>query len=179
MRLSEAPNGACGSRERRNGLETKLAKLSYFSKELTCYSTDTMAGNFHEQFEDAVERPSDRSTGLVFAAVSVIVAAVYYRHMPVLVGGLILAALFGGLSLLAPDLLRPLNIMWFNFGRLLQKVVRPAVMGVLFMLVIVPFGLVMRLRYDPLQAKIGPNHKSFWIERSPVGQGAPSMKNQF
>ncbi len=138
-----------------------------------------MAGNFHEQFEEAVERPSDRSTGLVFAAVSTIAAAVYYRQMPVLVGGLILAVLFGGLSLLAPHLLRPLNIVWFNFGRLLQKIVRPAVMGVLFALVIVPFGLVMRLRYDPLRAKIGSNHKTFWIERSPAGQSVTSMKNQF
>lgn len=138
-----------------------------------------MAGNFHEQFDEAVERPSDRSTGIVFAAVSAIVAAIYYRHTPVLMSGLVLAVLFGGLSLLAPRLLRPLNIAWFNFGRLLQKIVRPAVMGLLFALVIVPSGFVMRLRYDPLRAKIGSNHKTFWIERGPAGQSVTSMKNQF
>lgn len=138
-----------------------------------------MTGNFHEQFEDAVERPSDRSTGFVFAGVSVVVAAIYYRHLSVVVIGLGMAVLFAGLSFFAPHLLRPLNIVWFNFGRLLQKIVRPAVMAVLFIVVIVPFGLVMRLRYDPLRAKIGPNHKSFWIERSPTGQSVTSMKNQF
>ena len=49
----------------------------------------------------------------------------------------------------------------------------------LFVFVIVPFGLVMRLRYDPLRAKIGPGLKSFWIERNPSGEVAMSMKNQF
>ena len=138
-----------------------------------------MATNFHEQFDEAVERPSDRSTGLVFAAVSIIVAAIYYRHLTVVIVALVLAVVLGGVSLLAPWLLRPLNIVWFNVGLLLQKVVRPAVMGVLFVFVIVPFGLVMRLRYDPLRAKIGPGLKSFWIERNPSGEVAMSMKNQF
>jgi hypothetical protein len=138
-----------------------------------------MAANFHERFDEAVERPSDRSTGFVFAVVGIVVAAIYYRHLPVVIVALALAAALGGASLLAPHLLRPLNIVWFNFGLLLQKIVRPAVMGVLFLLVIVPFGLVMRLRYDPLRAKIGPDLKSFWIERNSSGEVAASMKNQF
>jgi predicted neutral ceramidase superfamily lipid hydrolase len=138
-----------------------------------------MAANFHEQFDEAVQRPSDRSTGLVFAAASIVVAVIYHRHMTVMVAALALAVLLGGVSLLASRFLRPLNIVWFNFGQLLQKVVRPLVMGVLFSLAIVPFGFFMRLRYDPLRAKIGPNLKSYWIERGPSGQGVTSMKNQF
>ena len=138
-----------------------------------------MAANFHEQFEDAIERPSDRSTGLVFTAVSIVVAAVYYRHLTVVVVALSLAVVLGGTSLIVPAMLRPLNLAWFYVGLLLGKVVRPVIMGILFGLVIVPFGFAMRLRYDPLQAKIGPDRKSFWIERSPSGQGGASMKNQF
>ena len=138
-----------------------------------------MAANFHEHFDEAVERPSDRSTGLVFAAVSIVVAVLYHRHLSVVIVALALAVILGGTSLVAPHILRPLNVVWFNFGRLLQMVVRPAVMGVLFIFVIIPFGLVMRLRYDPLRAKIGPDCKSFWIERNPSGEIATSMKNQF
>jgi hypothetical protein len=138
-----------------------------------------MATNFHEQFQDAVERPSDRSTGLVFAAACIVVAAVYCRHLPVVFMALALAVVLGGASLAAPRLLRPLNVVWFAVGLLLSKIMRPLVMGVLFAVTIVPFGFFMRLRYDPLRAKIGPNLKSFWIERVPSGQGASSMKNQF
>lgn len=138
-----------------------------------------MAANFHEHFDEAVERPSDRSTGLVFAAVSIVVAVIYYRHQSVAVVALALAVILGGASFIASHLLRPLNIVWFNFGRILQMVVRPAVMGVLFVVVIIPSGLVMRLRYDPLRAKIVPDRKSFWIERNPSGEVATSMKNQF
>jgi hypothetical protein len=140
-----------------------------------------MAANFHEHFEETVERPSDRSTGLVFAALSIVVAAIYYRHVTVVVVALALAALFGGVSLLAPHLLRPLNIVWFNLGLQLGKVIGPIVMGVLFLLAIVPFGYIMRLRYDPLRAKVGPNPKSYWIDRDgPSKDGAAtSMRNQF
>ena len=140
-----------------------------------------MAANFHEHFEEAVERPSDRSTGLVFAAVSIVVAAIYYHHVTVVVVALALAVLFGGVSLLAPHLLRPLNIVWFSLGVRLSKILGPVVMAVLFLLVIVPFGYVMQLRYDPLRAKIGPNPKSYWIDRDgPSKDGAAtSMRNQF
>ena len=142
-----------------------------------------MAANFHEQFhEEAVARPSDRSTGLVFAGVSLVLAVIYRHNAIVLPVGLSLAVVLAAVSFLAPVLLRPLNIAWFAIGLQLQKVVRPLVMGVLFLLVIVPFGYFMRLRYDPLRAKLAPDCKSFWIvrDRVPSGDGmAASMKNQF
>ncbi|HEY0281446.1 MAG TPA: hypothetical protein VGC27_02350 [Rhizomicrobium sp.] len=141
-----------------------------------------MATNFHEHFEERIELPSDRSTGLVFALVGVVFAVIYHRNAVILSVGLSLAVILGGVSFFAPILLRPLNIVWFKLGLLLGKIVGPVVMGVLFFLVIVPFGYVMRLRYDPLRAKIKPNPESYWIERdcSPSGEGmTASMKNQF
>lgn len=139
-----------------------------------------MAANFHEHFEERVERPSDRSTGLVFALASIVFAVIYHRNAVVFSVCLSFAVIFCGVSILAPSLLRPLNVVWFNFGLQLGKVVGPVVMAVLFLLIIVPFGYVMRLRYDPLRAKIKPNPKSYWIDRdSPSREGTTSMKNQF
>lgn len=141
-----------------------------------------MAANFHEHFEEQVERPSDRSTGLVFAAASAVFAVIYHRNTVILPAGLSLAVLFLCVSIFASYLLRPLNIVWFGLGLQLQKIMRPLVMAVLFLLVIVPVGLIMRLRYDPLRAKVTPNPTSYWIERerSRSGEGAaPSMRNQF
>ena len=39
--------------------------------------------------------------------------------------------MFIGLALLAPTLLRPLNLVWFKFGLLLRKVITPVVMGLM------------------------------------------------
>lgn len=151
--------------------------MAYRVDALKWYRRRAMAANFHERFEEQIERPSDRSTGLVFAAAGAVFAAIYYQHLVVLTVCIVLAVMFLAVSLLAPHLLRPLNHAWFALGWLLGKIVRPVVMAVLFLLVIVPFGFVMRLRYDPLRAKISPNLKSYWIERIP--SGAASMKNQF
>ena len=81
------------------------------------------------------------------------------------------------ISLLRPIWLRPLNILWMRFALLLSKVVNPLVMLVLFMLVIVPAGLIMRLRHDPLQKKPLPDAKSYWILRG--SDDRSDMKNQF
>lgn len=158
------------------------AKMPYRLEAFKCYLGYDMAANFHEHFEERVERPSDRSTGLVFASASVVFAVIYHRNAVILPVGLSLALLFLCVSVFAPYLLRPLNIVWFGLGLQLQKIIRPLVMAVLFLLIIVPVGLIMRLRYDPLRAKIAPSPKSYWIERerSRSGDGvAPSMRNQF
>lgn len=151
--------------------------MAYRVEVLKWYRRSVMAANFHERFEERIELPSDRSTGLVFAAAGIVFAAIYHRHLTVVIVCVALAVVFGAVSLLAPRLLRPLNIAWFALGWLLGKIMRPLVMAVLYLLAIVPFGVIMRLRYDPLRAKIDPNLKSYWIERVP--SGAASMKNQF
>lgn len=158
------------------------AKMPYRLEAFKCYLGYDMAANFHEQFEEQVKRPSDRSTGLVFALASVAFAVIYHRNAIILPAGLSLGLVFFCVAILAPRLLRPLNIFWFALGLQLQKIVRPVVMAVLFLLIIVPVGLIMRLRYDPLRAKIVPNPKTYWIvrERSRSGEGVtPSMRNQF
>lgn len=138
-----------------------------------------MSRNFHEsRAEGHVPLPSARSTGLVFAAVALIVAYFWRTHGTVLVVALGLAVALAGVSLLRPSLLEPLNVAWFKFGLLLNKIVSPVVMLVLFAIVIVPFGLVMQLRADPLRKRRRPDAKSYWIERDDSTPKS-SMANQF
>jgi len=141
-----------------------------------------MHKNFHESFghSAAVEPPSERSTGLVFACVALVVA-VLWRHTPtVLWTSVGVAAALAGVGLVAPRLLKPLNLLWFRFGLLLHRVVNPLVMLAMFAVVFVPGGLIMRLRHDPLRSRParGPG-ASYWIERQPGPKGAGSMANQF
>jgi hypothetical protein len=138
-----------------------------------------MKKNFHEAFTHGdLKPPSERSTGLVFTAVAVIVAVLWRHNVIVLGTALSIAAALAVVSVLTAHWLRPLNIAWFWVGLALNKIVSPIVMLVLFAVAIVPFGLVLQLRADPLRKKRQPDRKSYWIERDKSGPPT-SMVNQF
>lgn len=138
-----------------------------------------MTSNFHETHEEtAIALPSERSTGLVLASAA-LVAAVVWRHQPtVLVGGLAVAGMLGTLSLAAPGVLAPLNRAWMGLARLMNRVVSPIVMLVLFCITIVPFGLVMQMRSDPLRRRATGADETFWIVPE-IKFGPNDMSRQF
>lgn len=136
--------------------------------------------NFHEDYTpEDVPLPSEKSTGLVFAVVALIVAAFSYPNLTVITICVIISALFAGLSFLAPHLLRPLNILWFKFSMLLYKVVNPIIMALMFLVAIVPLGLLMKIWRDPLRKKKQSDGESYWIERKNESSPPQSMHNQF
>jgi hypothetical protein len=140
----------------------------------------TMTRNFHEAFSQAeVKPPSERATGLVFAVVAAVVAAIWHETPWALWVFSAIAVALIALSLRAPDLLRPLNIVWFQIGILLHRVVSPLVMFIIFAVVFVPAGLLMRIWYDPLRSKRAVDTSTYWIERSASTPTTGSMKNQF
>jgi hypothetical protein len=137
------------------------------------------AKSFHESYSsgEAVKLPSDRSTGIVFTVVAAIVA-LWWRNTPVVWQvALGLGVVLAILSLAAPWVLRPLNLVWFRIGLILHRVVNPIVMLVMFVVVFLPGGLLMRIWADPLRSRRASPGASYWIERAPGGQG--SMTNQF
>lgn len=136
-----------------------------------------MSKNFHERYEQhELPLPPDRSTGLVFTVVALVVAYLWRADPTVLRVALGTAAVLCAVSLLAPILLRPLNIVWMKFALILSKVMNPIVMGVLFLIAIVPAGLIMQLVRDPLR-KRKPTGDTHWIKRE---DSVPSaMTNQF
>lgn len=143
-----------------------------------------MASQFHEDLsrsEDSEPRASERSFGLVFTAVFALVA-----FLPLLKDGnvrwwaLIFALVFAGLALAAPRALAPLNRIWMAFGKLLHRIVGPIVLGLLFLIAVVPTGLILRIRgADPLRLKRDPAATTYWLPRVPPGPAPTSFKNQF
>ena len=140
-----------------------------------------MAGKFHEDYARRVEAGSDKSFGVVFAAVFAIVG-VY----PLWGGGspaywaLGLSAVFLALALVRPVALKPLNRLWHLVGLGLSKVVNPLVMGFLFFVTITPMALIMRMMgKDPLRLRFEPGAESYWIERTPAGPEPETMNRQF
>jgi hypothetical protein len=136
--------------------------------------------NFHESYrQDGIKPPTERSTGIVFAVVAVIVAASWRSSHIVLWVALGVAVLFATLSMVSPKLLKPLNMIWFRFGLLLHRIINPVVMFAMFAVVIVPAGYIMRIWHDPLKRRRAIAGSTYWIERGASGQRTGSMTNQF
>jgi len=126
-----------------------------------------------------VKQGSEKSFGLVFAAVFLIIAL-----FPLLGDGAPRYSLMGVAAVLAvlafvfPRIFRLPNKLWFKFGLLLGMVMTPVVMFIVYCITIVPMGLVLKMRgKDPLKRKLEPEAESYWIERT--GDDMQPMKNQF
>jgi Saxitoxin biosynthesis operon protein SxtJ len=149
------------------------------------------AGLNHEAPERAhdVKMGSDRGFGTVFTVVFVLLGVwpairLGWRPSfdPTLVRwwALAVAVCFLAVTLVSPATLRPLNRLWFQFGMLLSKVMTPIVMGLLFVLAIVPTAIVMRLfGHDLMRLKLDRQARSYWIVREPPGPGPDTMRNQY
>ena len=134
--------------------------------------------SYHE-----VQMGSERGFGVVFAVVFAIVGAwpLAFGTGGVRWWAMAIAAVFLLLGLLKPDVLKPLNRVWFKFGMLLGRIVAPLVMMLVFFVAVTPTGFLVRLfGKDILRLKETPDSDgSFWIERSNEDRSHSSMSNQF
>lgn len=146
-------------------------------------TTRSRSGTTHERLADdgIVNTSSHRSFGVVFAVVFAVVAL-----WPLTADGgvrwwsLAIAAAFLAVALIRPAVLAPLNRLWTKFGLLLNRIVSPLVMGLLFFVVITPFALAVRLAgKDLLNLKHDPEAESYWIPREPPGPLPETIKNQY
>ena len=130
-------------------------------------ATDASTSSSHRK----IKRGSERSFGIVFA---IIFAAIGFfplvRHEPprwwlVAIAGVLLLVAFA-----APRILRPLNWVWFQIGRVLQVAVNPLIMAVLYYAAFVPIGLMLRAAgKDLLRLRPRPAGETYWIKREPPG----------
>ena len=124
------------------------------------------------------EKPSEKSFGVVFSIVFLIVALYpLITSAGLRIWALVVSIIFFLLAFLAPKILVLPNKLWFKFGLLIGSIVAPIVMAFVYFVTVLPTGLVMRLLgKDLLKQKLDKNSKSYWVKRSePMG----SMKNQF
>lgn len=135
----------------------------------------------HQSHDHNEEIGSDRSFGIVFTVFFAVVGG-----LPLLSGGgprIWALAVSGGFLLVAlaiPKILHPLNVVWMKFAAVLNSIVSPLVLGLLFFTTITPIGLLMRMfGKDVLRLKFDKNAESYWIKRDPPGPPPESMSNQF
>ncbi len=124
---------------------------------------------------------SERSFGFVFAGFFALISGLaWWNASSLLIYWLAVSVSFLAVTLIAPRLLAPLNRLWFKFGMLLNAIVSPIIMGLLFYFTVTPTGWLMRLfGARPLNLKFDPAAQSYWIRRDPPGPPPASLKNQF
>ena len=142
-----------------------------------------MDSGVHENFSrgEGIKGSSDRSFGFVFAAFFALVGLAPLLHKnTVHFWALGASAALLAIALAKPSLLRPANYLWTRAGWVLNLVVSPVVMGLLFFLIATPTGVLMRLSgKDPLRLKFDSGAASYWLPRTPPGPPPETMSNQF
>ena len=134
----------------------------------------------HEDFHrgEVVKADTERRFGQVFAVMFAIIGGLMvWRQNAHWLFAFVASAVFLALALWAPNVLYWPNRLWLALGLLLNKIMQPIVLAVVFYLVVTPIGLMMRLTgKDPLRLKLDKDAKSYWLERDhPPG----SMSKQF
>jgi hypothetical protein len=124
---------------------------------------------------------SNRKFGLTFGAIFALFAfwPLFHHHSPRW-GLAAVAALFGAVAAVQPERLAPLNKAWFQLGMLLNRIVNPVTMGLMFFAAVTPLGWFMRRRgADLLSLKMKPNARTYWAPREPQGPAPGAMTKQF
>jgi hypothetical protein len=138
----------------------------------------------HENFQrrEKIKGSSDRSFGLIFAAVFALAAflpLLRASHQPRW-WAVVIAIAFALVAVLWPKRLAVLNRLWLQFGLLLHAITGPIVLALLFYGAVVPIGLLKRMfGKDSLRLQADRAANTYWIIRDPSESALSSMKQQF
>jgi hypothetical protein len=124
---------------------------------------------------------SSRAFGFVLVAACLIIAALsYWAHGRAYLYWSVAGAAILVISLAMPRLLAPAKRLWLKLGKLLHVVVSPVILSVVYVLVFIPAGAVIRLfGKDLLGLKRNPKVTSYWVSRPAGGPAPESLKEQF
>tara|TARA_Y200000002_G_C22341055_1_gene520928 strand:+ start:51 stop:428 length:378 start_codon:yes stop_codon:yes gene_type:complete len=108
-----------------------------------------------------------RSFGILFFIVFVIIAFwPLLNENEIRIWALITSLIFLVLGLLNSRILLPFYNLWMLFGRILQKIIPPIVLGILFFFLVTPIGIMLKIfKKDVLNLDLKKKENSYWIKR--------------
>ena len=113
------------------------------------------------------KKNTNRSFGILFFIVFSIISI-----WPILSGGelrlwsFIVAIIFLIMGITKSRFLTPFNIAWIKFGELLGVIISPLIMGLVYFLVVLPIGILMRaFGKDLLSLKFNKNIETYWNKK--------------
>ena len=140
----------------------------------------------HESYaaHRAIKTASNRSFGLTVGGILATIGLIrwyWVAHLSwLMLGFLVVGGSLVATALIRPGLLSLPNRLWTKLGLLLFHVVNPVVMLLLFIVTIVPAGLIMRLvGHDPMRRRFEPEATTYWLDRDPPGPAPESLNNQY
>jgi len=135
---------------------------------------------------DVTSRTEQRKFGLVMAAAIVILGLLrsvwHDGFWPLTIpwGFLAVAAVFAGLGLIAPGVLRPVLVVWIRFAEGLNWVVTRLLLMIVFVLLLTPMGLWSRFRgHDPLKRRFLPPEASYWEPPEEIDTSLEGFRKQY
>ena len=124
---------------------------------------------------------SNRKFGFFFTVVFALVTIYFYDGSlnPIEIIFASLTLITFAVTIFAPSILRPFNRAWMSLGVVLGKIVSPAIMAVIFFVLITPIAVITRVfGRDELRLKT-TNSKTYWKNRQAIELEPSSFKNQF
>lgn len=103
-------------------------------------------------------------------------------HGPARNAELVLMGLIGGLALIRPSVLVPLERLWMKLGEALGRVMQPLVLGLIYFVLITPVALGGRLLgRDALRmrAKRRGASSTYWVQRDAPAIEPESFKHPY
>ena len=126
---------------------------------------------------DEIKLGSNRSFGIVFFAVFVIISLwPLLNSNEIRIWALIISIIFLILGVINSKILTPVNKLWFKFGIFLGNFIAPIVMGIIYFMVVTPTGLIMKILGKDLLNLKKNNKDTYWIEKDNSNN---DLKNQF
>ena len=78
---------------------------------------------------------------------------------------LVIAIIFLVLVIFNPKLLSPLTKLWIKLGEIIGKFISPIIIGLIFLIILTPIGLLMKMfKKDLLNLKFSKNN-TYWVKR--------------
>lgn len=124
-------------------------------------------------------RQTDRAFGLTFATVFTVIFGVVWLIFDARIYWLaMIAGGFLAVALIVPRILLPLNRLWAAFAARLSVVSNHLILGVFFLVFLVPMNLIMRLiGRDPMHRSMKSSKESYWtpVQRQANPDTLPDM----
>jgi hypothetical protein len=144
-----------------------------------------VASGLHEEFsrEHLVEAASNKRFGLVVGGIALVFGAAragWHAEVGIVSGVLIAIGLVLIVAaLIKPDALDAAHRGWMKLGLILHKVTNPIFLGGMYVIAIVPTGLLMRaFGVDPMGVR-RPRGETYWIARRQGSSSAESLEKPF
>lgn len=130
--------------------------------------------------DTSAKQPSNRSFGIFFSSIlfiACLLSFVKQSNFTFFIFSIATISLV--ITLIKPIFFLPLKRFWLKLGSVIQSIMTPLILGIIFYLVIFPTALLMRLfGKRPLSLKACAKQHSYWIERSKL-EPQDDMRNQF